>query len=151
MTAKKAAKPAASPADNTDHAVNDVGAGGADAKVKKVRVVTAADADTVSHASTAAVGKTAAKSASKVVAADADEGSEPKKRGRKPKAAETEAVATKVDAKKDLKKAAFDEVDVADIEADLEGEPEVVEEAGSEDKPKAKPLRMKVSRAKDAP
>src|SRR5204863_7051676 len=46
------------------------------------------------------------------------------------------------------------EEDLADIEADLEGEvePEVAEggEGGEgEDKPKAKPLRMKVSRAKE--
>ncbi|RZL11529.1 MAG: sigma-70 family RNA polymerase sigma factor, partial [Rubrivivax sp.] len=75
-----------------------------------------------------------------------DAGAEPKKRGRKPKAA------TEVAAKDTAKKpAAFEEdADLGDIEADLEGEVEVVEEAAAtEDKPKAKPLRMKVSRAKE--
>jgi RNA polymerase primary sigma factor len=79
---------------------------------------------------------------------------EPKKRGRKPKAATTEATTTT--AKKGAAKAAsFDEDDVADLEADFEAEVESVEaesesvdEVG-EDKPKAKPLRMKVSRAKE--
>ncbi|RTL32623.1 MAG: RNA polymerase sigma factor RpoD [Burkholderiales bacterium] len=76
---------------------------------------------------------------------------EPKKRGRKPKAA---AVETVEPAKKEAaKKASFDEDDVGDIEADVEadldvGEVEGGEESG-EDKPKAKPLRMKVSRAKE--
>ena len=75
--------------------------------------------------------------------------SEPKKRGRKPKAAAE--VVPAAAAKKDPKKAAFEEEDIGDIEAELEGEPEVVEvvEAGTEEKPKAKPLRMKVSRAKE--
>ncbi len=79
---------------------------------------------------------------------------EPKKRGRKPKAATTEATTTT--AKKGAAKAAsFDEDDVGDLEADFEAEVESVEaesesvdEVG-EDKPKAKPLRMKVSRAKE--
>ncbi len=74
---------------------------------------------------------------------------EPKKRGRKPKAASEAAAAPK----KDAPKAAFDEDDVGDIEAEIEGEIEAVEAdasvEGGEDKPKAKPLRMKVSRAKE--
>ncbi|MFZ2988574.1 RNA polymerase sigma factor region1.1 domain-containing protein, partial [Ideonella sp.] len=67
------------------------------------------------------------------------------KRGRKPKA---DAVVAKKPAE-DL------EEDLSDIEGELEGELEVVEsdsvEAAeeTEDKPKAKPLRMKVSRAKE--
>ncbi len=82
--------------------------------------------------------------------------SEPKKRGRKPKAAtETAAASSGKAPKKDAKKASFDEDDVGDIEAELEGELDATEaEAASEvapgeDKPKAKPLRMKVSRAKE--
>ena len=78
---------------------------------------------------------------------------EPKKRGRKPKAAVSEAVPA---AKKVAKKAtSFDEDDVGDIEAELEVELDATEaEAAAEvpateDKPKAKPLRMKVSRAKE--
>jgi RNA polymerase primary sigma factor len=79
---------------------------------------------------------------------------EPKKRGRKPKAATAEGTTTT--AKKGAAKAAsFDEDDVADLEADFEAEVESVEAEGEsadevgEDKPKAKPLRMKVSRAKE--
>lgn len=69
------------------------------------------------------------------------------KRGRKPKAETT--------SKKADKSAEIDE-DLADIDAEIEGEAEVEAEAEvveaeevGEDKPKAKPLRMKVSRAKE--
>ena len=82
--------------------------------------------------------------------------SEPKKRGRKPKAATEAAAGAKTTAKKETKKASFDEDDVGDIEAELEGELDANEAeasaeagAGGDDKPKAKPLRMKVSRAKE--
>jgi RNA polymerase primary sigma factor len=77
------------------------------------------------------------------------EATEPKKRGRKPKAETTTAAA------KDTKKAAaFEEDDIGDIEAEIEGDLESGEEVSAdasdgEDKPKAKPLRMKVSRAKE--
>ncbi len=48
-------------------------------------------------------------------------------------------------------KAAADvsDVDLSDLEADLEGEPEVESAADAESKVKVKPLRMKVSRAKE--
>ncbi|RZL01353.1 MAG: RNA polymerase sigma factor RpoD, partial [Rubrivivax sp.] len=86
----------------------------------------------------------------KAEAAEGATASEPKKRGRKPKAAAEAAPAA---AKKDPKKAAFEEEDIGDIEAELEGEPEAVEaevtDGAADDKPKAKPLRMKVSRAKE--
>ena len=60
------------------------------------------------------------------------------KRGRKPKADDK------------AKKAEVVEEDFSDLEADLEGEPEAVEAADEgETKVKAKPLRMKVSRAKE--
>jgi RNA polymerase primary sigma factor len=59
------------------------------------------------------------------------------KRGRKPKEAES-------------KKPAAIEEDFSDIEADLEGEPEVETAAvAGDDTVKVKPLRMKVSRAKE--
>jgi RNA polymerase primary sigma factor len=67
-------------------------------------------------------------------------------RGRKPKAA--------TEAKKPAKDLGEDE-DFSELEADLEGEPEAEAETEvgvtevTEDKPKAKPLRMKVSRAKE--
>jgi RNA polymerase primary sigma factor len=60
-----------------------------------------------------------------------------------PKAAAKKAPAKKV-AKAKGKKAIGDDADLAEIEADLEGEPVV--EAGAE---KAKPLRMKISKAKE--
>jgi RNA polymerase primary sigma factor len=58
------------------------------------------------------------------------------KRGRKPKEAES-------------KKPAAVEEDFSDIEADLEGEPEVETPVVAGEEVKAKPLRMKVSRAKE--
>ena len=58
------------------------------------------------------------------------------KRGRKPKELEP-------------KKPAVQEEDFSDIEADLEGEPEVETATAAGEEVKAKPLRMKVSRAKE--
>jgi RNA polymerase primary sigma factor len=68
------------------------------------------------------------------------------KRGRKPKAA---AAAEP----KKAAKAEADDIDLSDLEADLEGEPEAQTEVSTTEStevtPKAKPLRMKVSRAKE--
>uniref|UniRef100_UPI00355A9312 RNA polymerase sigma factor RpoD n=1 Tax=Piscinibacter sp. TaxID=1903157 RepID=UPI00355A9312 len=76
------------------------------------------------------------KPASKPAPKAADDGKA--KRGRKPK----------VDEK--AKKAEVVEEDFSDLESDLEGEPEAVEASDEgETKVKAKPLRMKVSRAKE--
>jgi RNA polymerase primary sigma factor len=58
------------------------------------------------------------------------------KPGRKPKAGAA-------------KKEEVPEEDFSDIEADLQGEPEAEADAGEEKAAKAKPLRMKVSRAKE--
>ncbi|MES3015874.1 MAG: RNA polymerase sigma factor region1.1 domain-containing protein, partial [Pseudomonadota bacterium] len=63
------------------------------------------------------------------------------KPGRKPKVDET--------SKEKAKKSEDNDVDLSDLEADLEGEPEVDTAAVDETKVKAKPLRMKVSRAKE--
>jgi len=63
------------------------------------------------------------------------------KPGRKPKVEEN--------AKDKAKKSEDNDVDLSDLEADLEGEPEVESAATDESKVKAKPLRMKVSRAKE--
>ncbi|MFG6448385.1 RNA polymerase sigma factor RpoD [Roseateles sp. BYS180W] len=77
----------------------------------------------------------------------ADSGEDKPKRGRKPKADTT--------SKKTGKEKVEEEVEeFADIEAEfeVEAEPEVESEVAAgedEDKPKAKPLRMKVSRAKE--
>ena len=122
MTAKKAAKPGVKTAAAAD---------AADAKEKKAS-------------------KARATPAAEVESTVVEAAAEPKKRGRKPKAA---TAASPAAAPKTAAKATFDEDDVADIEADLEGEPvegseAEVEDAGG-DKPKAKPLRMKVSRAKE--
>ena len=78
--------------------------------------------------------KAAAKPAAKAVVEVAAKG----KPGRKPKA----------DEKVVAKKSEENDVDLSDLESDLEGEPEV-ESAADETKVKAKPLRMKVSRAKE--
>ena len=63
------------------------------------------------------------------------------KPGRKPKVEEN--------AKDKAKKSDDNDVDLSDLEADLEGEPEVEAAVTDETKVKAKPLRMKVSRAKE--
>jgi RNA polymerase primary sigma factor len=72
------------------------------------------------------------KAAAKVVAPVAAKG-KPAKKGK---------------ADEKLAKSEDSDVDLSDLEADLEGEPEV-EAASDETKVKAKPLRMKVSRAKE--
>jgi RNA polymerase primary sigma factor len=63
------------------------------------------------------------------------------KPGRKPKVDEK--------SKEKAKKSEDNDVDLSDLESDLEGEPEVETAAADETKIKAKPLRMKVSRAKE--
>ncbi|WP_290901766.1 RNA polymerase sigma factor RpoD [Aquabacterium sp.] len=118
-------------------------------KAAKPGVKTAAAAD-AADANEKKASKARATQAAEVESTVAEAAAEPKKRGRKPKAA---TAASPAAAPKAAAKASFDEDDVADIEADLEGEPvegseAEVEDAGS-DKPKAKPLRMKVSRAKE--
>ncbi|PND37466.1 RNA polymerase sigma factor RpoD [Paucibacter aquatile] len=130
MTAKKTA-PTAPEAEETKKPA-----------AKVVRVVKAVKAD----AATAEKAEKPAKAvkAPKAAAATA-EGEDKPKRGRKPKAAtETKKAAGK-------KAAEVEEEDFSDLEADLEGEPEAEAEVAeaAEDKPKAKPLRMKVSRAKE--
>ncbi|MFN7855041.1 MAG: RNA polymerase sigma factor region1.1 domain-containing protein, partial [Acidovorax sp.] len=68
-------------------------------------------------------------------AAAADEAKLPAKRGRKPKAAAGDEVGS-------------DDADLSDIEADLEGEVEETSEVAAAVE-KAKPLRMKISKAKE--
>ena len=114
-------------------------------KAAKTGVKTA-EADVNEKKATKARASSKAKDAETAVEAVA---AEPKKRGRKPKAA---AETAKVEP---ARKASFDEDDVGDIEADIEAdleqtEVEATEDVGaSEGKAKAKPLRMKVSRAKE--
>jgi RNA polymerase primary sigma factor len=99
---------------------------------------------TAAKAAAEAPAKTAAKAAAKPAAKAAKASDEDKpKRGRKPKAETT--------SKKAGKKDADEEEDFSDIDAELEGEEPEVEEAAAveEETVKAKPLRMKVSRAKE--
>jgi len=86
--------------------------------------------------------KAAAKPAAKTAKAAVTDEDKPK-RGRKPKVETT--------SKKAGKKAAEDDEDFSDIDADVEGEEPEAEEAAAveEETVKAKPLRMKVSRAKE--
>jgi RNA polymerase primary sigma factor len=81
-------------------------------------------------------GKAVAKPAVKAAAVEDDK----PKRGRKPKAATESPKAKKADAEEE-------DIDLADIDAELEGEPEAEAEVATEEA--AKPLRMKVSRAKE--
>ena len=86
----------------------------------------------------------------KAVVKDLKQGSKP---GGKPAVADTEIAKGKIGRKPVLdekaKKPDGGDVDLSDLEADLEGEPEVEATGESEAKAKAKPLRMKVSRAKE--
>ena len=88
-------------------------------------------------AATPAVKKPAAKktAAAKAPAASADAAKAPAKRGRKPKAKDED----------------MDDADLSDIDSDLEGEveEEVTAEASSAPAEKVKPLRMKISKAKE--
>jgi RNA polymerase primary sigma factor len=105
---------------------------------KKSAPAKSAPAEKPAKAGKASAADDTSKAKSKAKAA-AEPAEDPKgKRGRKAKA---EPVAKVADVEDDL----------SDIEADLEGEieAEVAEVADTEDKPKAKPLRMKVSRAKE--
>ena len=119
MTAKKSA-PAPAPEPKTGKAATAAKAARVDATSKKA-VKPAA--------------KTTPKTTAKVV-----EPSPKSMPGRKPKVDEK---AKKLESKSD-----DGDVDLSDLEADLEGEPEA-DNATDEAKAKAKPLRMKVSRAKE--
>lgn len=96
-------------------------------KKKPARAKAAADADTTEEAPKKKPGRPA-KAAGTTAAAKA-----PAKRGRKPKAKEEDG---------------SDDTDLSDIESDLEGEVEAEVEAAPAAE-KAKPLRMKISKAKE--
>ena len=92
--------------------------------------------------------KTAARA--KAAAEDPKKAAKPATKAAAPKAAEAKGKPgrkPKVDEK--TKKTEDNDVDLSDLESDLEGEPEVEAVAEDEAKVKAKPLRMKVSRAKE--
>ncbi|RYH13665.1 MAG: RNA polymerase sigma factor RpoD, partial [Alphaproteobacteria bacterium] len=125
MTAKKTATKA-SPAPAEELKKKPVAKAAAEAPAKPVK----------------AAAKSAAKPAAKATAVEDDK----PKRGRKPKA---ETASKKVAGKKE----AEEEEDFTDIDAEIEGEEAEVEEPVAtvveEETVKAKPLRMKVSRAKE--
>ena len=131
MPASKSAKPvqpASKSATKTDKKATSVSA----PKSKAAQLKEAADA------LLAAAETPAKKKAGRPPKAAAAESSAPAKtttgakRGRKPKAAAAES--------------SGDDMDMSDIEADLAGEPEAASAAGGE---KVKPLRMKISKAKE--
>ena len=119
MTAKKSA-PAPAPEPKTG---------------KTATAAKAARTDATSKKAVKPAAKTTPKTTAKVV-----EPAPKSKPGRKPKVDEK---AKKLESKSD-----DGDVDLSDLEADLEGEPEA-DNATDEAKAKAKPLRMKVSRAKE--
>src|SRR6266568_3740253 len=94
--------------------------------------------------------------AKKIAPAPAAKGAKPDdttKKVAKPAAKAVEPAAKvkpgrKAKVEEKAKKSEDNDVDLSDLESDLEGEPEV-ETAADETKVKAKPLRMKVSRAKE--
>jgi RNA polymerase primary sigma factor len=175
MTAKKPAeKPADKHADkHADKPAEPAAKAAAQASAKpaakpsaKAPAQASAPAQAAAKPAAKAAAKTAAKEATKEGAkADATatkpakptkatkEASGPAKAAATGKAAKPEAKASAKAAKgADAKKAARDEdEDLGDIEADLEGEVEVESgaDAGEGKEAKAKPLRMKVSRAKE--
>lgn len=85
------------------------------------------------------------------VAADEATPAEKKKAGRPAKAAAKPAAGAKrgSKAKAKGKDEDLDDTDLSDLEEDLEGEPEVVEEVAAATTEKVKPLRMKISKAKE--
>ncbi len=138
-TAKAVTKPTAKPAAKT--AAKSVAK-----PATKAKSVPASKTKTAAKPATKSVTKSAAKPATKTP-------TKAKAEDTKKKASAVEAHAPKAAAKKAPtkkatkakgKKAIGDDDDLADIEADLEGEPVV--EVGAE---KAKPLRMKISKAKE--
>ncbi len=108
---------------------------------KTAKASPAAEAEEIKKPAAKAV---KAAKATKAPKAEAAAGEDKPKRGRKPKAETTSKKTAKP-------KAEEEEEDFSDIDAELEGEaePEAEVEEVADDKPKAKPLRMKVSRAKE--
>ena len=93
------------------------------------------------------------KKTSKATAAAGEDAPVKKKPGRPPKAAADKDAAPKTGAKRGrkpkadaVKESSDDDLDLSDIEADLEGEVEATPAATTE---KVKPLRMKISKAKE--
>jgi RNA polymerase primary sigma factor len=155
MTAKK---PVAEPATKTATKAADKPVDKASSHKPAAKPASAAPAKPAAKPAPAATSKADTKAAAKPAAKPAAKGADKTAEKAADKAAPTKAgakAAGKADGKATKKGAAppAEDVDLADIEADLEGEPEVEAEATGDadgDKAaKAKPLRMKVSRAKE--
>jgi RNA polymerase primary sigma factor len=155
MTAKK---PVAEPASKTATKAADKPVDKASSHKPAAKPASAAPAKPAAKPAPAATSKADTKAAAKPAAKPAAKGADKTAEKAADKAAPTKAgakAAGKADSKATKKGAAppAEDVDLADIEADLEGEPEVEAEATGDadgDKAaKAKPLRMKVSRAKE--
>jgi RNA polymerase primary sigma factor len=141
MTAKKSA--------DTAKTIPAAPRAAAEKAVEKKAVSAAAAPRAATRAIPAKPAEKAAPAAAKPAAAAAAK--QPAAKAVKPAAAPVVDAKGKKGKKEDVKAPAFEED--AEVEADLEGEAEVVEEAGEDAAEakvaKAKPLRMKVSRAKE--
>ena len=167
MPAQKSAKPPKTAPDTAAKAVSKTAAKApAKAAPKKAAAAAeAADAKKVKNVpvkSTAELIKAADEllkkkpARAKAAAAATDDEEVPKKKPGRPAKAAAAGGETKAPAKRGRKpKAAAasddvgDDADLSDIEADLEGEPEAAPEGEQAAVEKAKPLRMKISKAKE--
>jgi RNA polymerase primary sigma factor len=127
--AKPTAKPTAKPAAKTD----------AKATAARKTAAAKAEADLLALTIAAPAKKPAGRPAKAGAAAGTAAAKSPAKRGRKPKAG-TAAAKSNRD---------IDDTDLSDIESDLEGEPEEASTDTTQVVEKVKPLRMKISKAKE--
>ena len=164
MTTKKPATPASGPTIIVKKAVRSLTKPAAETAPAPEPVVEASAAKATPVVRRVAVVKPAddkAKTVKRVVAATAvaaDSGDEtPKKKAGRPTKAATAKTDTKTSAKRapkaKAKDADLDDADLSDIDDELEGEPEVAEPAetaaAAAPAEKVKPLRMKISKAKE--
>ncbi|MCC7152531.1 MAG: RNA polymerase sigma factor RpoD, partial [Rubrivivax sp.] len=156
MTAKKpvaaSAEPKVKPQSRTKA---DTAASSSPAKTEpKAKAAVKAPATPAAKAATkvagkAAPGAAAAAQAEPVAKGKAASAAKPAKPAKGAKATKPEAKPIKGKKGDEAKKRPEDDEDLADIEADLEGEVEPEVEVADDKEAKAKPLRMKVSRAKE--
>ena len=149
MPAPKSAKPAKSPVKPAAKAVAKPSVSPA-AATKSAKLPAKAAAAPATKAKTVPASKPSAEDLKTTAAA---EEAPKKKPGRPPKAAAADGAPAKAAAKRGRKPKASaddgpsDDADLSDIEADLEGEPEAVVATATTEK--VKPLRMKISKAKE--
>jgi RNA polymerase primary sigma factor len=145
---KTPAKPATKPAPKPDPKMPNKATKEEPKKVSKTFTL---PADAPKKAANAPVAKAAVKTAAKVEATPASKSVA--KPAAKPAAKAAKPAAKSAAKPKAKAKGGLDDADMSDIEADLEGEPVAVAEAaavpGAEGVEKVKPLRMKLSKAKE--